>query len=210
MSGPARRRGREGPATGRGPGALRLVPPPSPAKACVMAGQRRCGWPDACPKPAEWHTPARGDRRIWGYHDQPCPTAVTGPGNVPGVHPDRRPPRRLRVPAAAARAGPHNRPRPSWGWLVNATKTPRRQPYMAAWRCKIARAVRLLALAARRGAAAELEWMRAELDLRMELAILYIQGDLRVSGSPSRLGPGSATAIARRHRRRAACAMGPR
>ena len=56
-------------------------------------------------------------------------------------------------------------------------------------------ALRLLAHAARSGVAAELEWMKAELDVRAELAILLAKGGLGASGQPTTPGPDSTTAL---------------
>ncbi len=49
-----------------------------------MTGRARCGWPERPCRVAEgWHAPRPGERRPWGYHDQPCPLRSADPGTYP-------------------------------------------------------------------------------------------------------------------------------
>jgi hypothetical protein len=77
-------------------------------------------------------------------------------------------------------------------------------------RHRTARSLGQLAGRIRRGVAAELAWMKAELDVRAELAILYTQGrmpphqELGVCGSPGAAAARPGQALTGRPRRRGA------
>jgi hypothetical protein len=46
--------------------------------------RRRCGWPEReCRAPAGWHATRPGERRPWGYHDEPCPHRTADPALYP-------------------------------------------------------------------------------------------------------------------------------
>jgi hypothetical protein len=43
----------------------------------------RCGWPGRCAAPDAWHTPPKGTRRVWTYHDIACPRRADDPALYP-------------------------------------------------------------------------------------------------------------------------------